>query len=115
MSRSGAVSYTHLKRGLRTIARYSPDLNWGDALAAHPEWFTRDEQGQPQPTQDSPDLFQTCMFSTYMTDYFPAVMREVISRYDVDAHYSNGVLQSSRLLLQHLPPIASPENACLLG
>jgi hypothetical protein len=25
-----------------------------------------------------------------MTDYFPAVMREVISRYDVDAHYSNG-------------------------
>jgi len=78
------------KRGLRTIARYSPDLNWGDALAAHPDWFMRDQQGQPQPTQDDPYLFQTCMFSTYMTDYFPAVMREVISRYDVDAHYSNG-------------------------
>jgi hypothetical protein len=78
------------KRGLRTIARYSPDLNWGDALAAHPDWFMRDQQGRPQPTQDDPYLFQTCMFSTYMTDYFPAVMREVISRYDVDAHYSNG-------------------------
>jgi hypothetical protein len=50
----------------------------------------RDEQGQPQATQDDPDLFQTCMFSTYMTDYFPAVIREVIGRYDVDAHYSNG-------------------------
>ena len=78
------------KRGLRTIARYSPDLNWGDALAAHPDWFMRDEQGRPKPTPDVPDLFQTCMFSTYMTDYFAAVMREVNSRYDVDAHYTNG-------------------------
>jgi hypothetical protein len=50
----------------------------------------RDEQGRPKPTPDVPDLFQTCMFSTYMTDYFAAVMREVNSRYDVDAHYTNG-------------------------
>jgi hypothetical protein len=78
------------KRGLRTIARYSPDLNWGDALEAHPEWFMRDEHSQPIPTPDTPELFQTCMFSTYMTDYFPAVMREVNSRYDMDAHYTNG-------------------------
>jgi hypothetical protein len=78
------------KRGLRTIARYSPDLNWGDALAAHPDWFMRDEQGQPMPTAEDPELFQTCMFSAYMTDYFPAVMREVNSRYDMDGHYTNG-------------------------
>jgi len=101
------------KRGLRTIARYSPDLNWGDALAAHPEWFMRDEQGQPQPTQDSHDLFQTCMFSTYMTDYFPAVMREVISRYDVDAHYSNGWPSFSLpvcycTICRQLPPPKTP-------
>ncbi len=78
------------KRGLRTVARYSPDLNWGDALAAHPEWFMRDEKGQPLASAEAPELFQTCMFSTYMTDYFPAVMREVNSRYDMDAHYTNG-------------------------
>ncbi len=78
------------KRGLRTVARYSPDLNWGDALAAHPEWFMRDEQGQPLPTPDDPELFQTCMFTSYMTDHFPAIMREVNSRYDMDAHYTNG-------------------------
>ena len=35
------------KRGLHVIARMSPDLNWGDALAAHPEWFQRDAQGRP--------------------------------------------------------------------
>ena len=78
------------KRGLRIVARYSPDLNWVDALAAHPEWFMRDEQGHPKSTADTPDLFETCMFSTYMTDYIPAVMREINARYDVDAHYTNG-------------------------
>lgn len=101
------------KRGLHAIARYSPDLNWGDALAAHPEWFMRDEEGRPKQTQDTPELFQTCMFSTYMTDYFPAVMREVISRYDVDAHYSNG-WPSFSLPVCHcnicrtLPPAGTP-------
>ena len=33
------------KRNLRVVARMSPDLNWDDALAAHPEWFERDKQG----------------------------------------------------------------------
>ena len=35
------------KRNMRVIARFSPDLNWGDALQAHPEWFRRDKQGNP--------------------------------------------------------------------
>ncbi len=78
------------KRGLRAVARYSPDLNWDDALAAHPEWFMRNEKGEPLTTPDDTRLYSTCMFSTYMTDYFPAVMREVNERYDMDAHYTNG-------------------------
>ncbi|HEX4286963.1 MAG TPA: alpha-amylase family protein [Terracidiphilus sp.] len=78
------------KRNLRVVARYSPDLNWGDALGAHPDWFMRDKEGKALETADTSELFQTCMFSAYMTDYFPAVIREVMGRYDVDAHYSNG-------------------------
>ena len=78
------------KRGLRTIARLSPDLNWDDALQAHPEWFERDAHGNPVPDKDEPRLFRTCMFSTYMTDYIPAVMREVVSLYAVDAVFTNG-------------------------
>ena len=35
------------KRGMHVIARMSPDLNWEDAVAAHPEWFQRDAQGKP--------------------------------------------------------------------
>ena len=68
----------------------SPDLNWDDALKAHPEWAMRDSQGAVSFSREDPRLFRTCMFSTYMTDYIPAVIREVNSRYDVDALYTNG-------------------------
>ena len=34
------------KRGMHVIARMSPDLNWEDAVAAHPEWFQRDAEGK---------------------------------------------------------------------
>src|SRR5450631_4364574 len=57
------------KRGMHVIARMSPDLNWEDAVAAHPEWFRRDAQGNAMHHTEDPRLFRTCMFSTYMTDY----------------------------------------------
>ncbi len=101
------------KRGLRTVARYSPDLNWGDALAAHPEWFMRDEEGHPITTVDDPELFKTCMFSDYMTDHIPALMDEVNSRYDVDAHFANGWPEFGLLACycnrcRQLPPPKTP-------
>jgi hypothetical protein len=77
------------KRGIRVIARMSPDLNWDDAVQAHPEWFQRDSQGNVVHHTEDPRLFRTCMFSTYMTDYIPAIMREINSRYDVDGHFTN--------------------------
>jgi hypothetical protein len=78
------------KRGIRVIARTSPDLNWEDAVQAHPEWFMRDEEGKVTPHREDPRLFPTCMFSTYMTDYMPAILREVNSLYGVDGFYTNG-------------------------
>ena len=77
------------KRGLHVIARMSPDLNWEDAVQAHPEWFQRDAQGNPIQHSEDNRLFQTCMYSTYMTDYMPAVMREINSLYDVNGLYTN--------------------------
>jgi hypothetical protein len=77
------------KRGLRVIARMSPDLNWEDAVKAHPEWFQRDAQGNAKHQTEDPRLFITCMFSTYMTDYMPAIMREINSLYDVDGLFTN--------------------------
>ncbi len=78
------------KRGMRVVARMSPDLNWSDALDAHPEWAMRHRDGTAQFNEQEPRLFKTCMFSSYMDDFVPAVMREINSIYDVDCFYTNG-------------------------
>jgi hypothetical protein len=92
------------KRGMRVVARMSPDLNWGDALEAHPEWAMRYQDGSVQYSGEEPRLFKTCTFSTYMDDYVPAIMREVNSLYDIDCFYTNG-----------WPPIGSlPECYCAI-
>lgn len=78
------------KRGMRVVARMSPDLNWGDALEAHPEWAMRNRDGSVQHSGEDPRLFKTCMFTSYMDEYVPAIMREVNSFYDVDCFYANG-------------------------
>jgi hypothetical protein len=102
------------KRGLRTVARMSPDLNWGDAAEAHPDWFERDESGDLIPAKDDPRLFRTCMFSDYMTDYIPAIMREINSLYEVDAFYTNGWPPIGSLpacycaICKNLPPSNTP-------
>jgi len=77
------------KRGLHVIARMSPDLNWEDAVKAHPEWFQRDAEGKVVVHTEDDRLFRTCMFSSYMTDYIPAIMREVNSLYNVDGIFTN--------------------------
>ena len=92
------------KRGMRVVARMSPDLNWGDALEAHPEWAMRNADGSVQSSGEEPRLFKTCMFSTYMDNYVPAIMREINSLYDVDCFYTNG-----------WPPLGSlPECHCAI-
>jgi Hypothetical glycosyl hydrolase 6/Beta-galactosidase trimerisation domain len=77
------------KRGIHVIARMSPDLNWEDAVTAHSEWFQRDAQGEVVRHNEDPRLFRTCMFTSYMTDYMPAIMREINSLYDVDGMFTN--------------------------
>lgn len=77
------------KRNIRVIARMSPDLNWGDALKAHPEWFKRDKQGNPITALEDTRLYETCMFTTYMTEHIPAIMHEVNDRYHIDGIFTN--------------------------
>ena len=89
------------RRNLHVIARMSPDLNWEDAVQAHPEWFQRDAQGNVVRHSEDRRLFRTCMFSTYMTDYVTAVMREVNSLYDVDGLFTNAWPPLGRLPVCH--------------
>jgi hypothetical protein len=78
------------RRGMRVVARMSPDLNWGDALEAHPEWAMRAGDGSVLFREEDPRLFHTCMFTSYMDDYVSAIMREINALYDVDCFYTNG-------------------------
>src|SRR5580692_10422546 len=102
------------KRNMRVVARMSPDLNWGDALEAHPEWSMRNKDGSAQLSGEEPRLFKTCMFSTYMDDYVPAIMREINSLYDVDCFYTNGWPPLGSLpdchcsICNKLPPSGTP-------
>jgi hypothetical protein len=62
----------------------------------------RNKDGSVQFSGEEPRLFKTCMFSSYMDDYVPAIMREINSLYDVDCFYTNG-----------WPPLGSlPECHC---
>jgi Hypothetical glycosyl hydrolase 6/Beta-galactosidase trimerisation domain len=102
------------KRNMRVVARMSPDLNWGDALEAHPEWAMRYKDGSVQFSGEEPRLFKTCMFSSYMDDYVPAIMREINSLYDVDCFYTNGWPPIGSLprcyctICSKLPPSGTP-------
>jgi hypothetical protein len=102
------------KRGMRVVARMSPDLNWGDALEAHPEWAMRYKDGSVQFSGEDPRLFKTCMFSTYMDEYVPAIIREVNLLYDVDCFYTNGWPPIGTLpecycgICNKLPPAGTP-------
>ncbi|MCX7604269.1 MAG: beta-galactosidase trimerization domain-containing protein [Bryobacteraceae bacterium] len=103
------------QRGIRVIGRLSPDLQWEDALAAHPEWFVRDREGRPVPPfSRTPGLYQTCMFSSYFTEQIPAILREVNARYEVDAFYANGwpnwnLPECDCEACRRLPPRGTPE------
>ncbi len=102
------------KRGMRVVARMSPDLNWDDCLEAHPDWFERHADGSPNRSNEEPRLIRTCMFTGYMTDYIPAIIREVNTTYDVDAFYCNGWPPLGELPKCHcsvckdLPPSGTP-------
>lgn len=101
------------KRGLHVIARMSPDLNWEDATQAHPEWFQRAADGSVVRHGEDPRLFRTCMFTGYMTEYMPAIMREVNSLYEIDGLFTNAWPPLGALPVCHcaecrkLPPAGS--------
>jgi hypothetical protein len=87
------------KRGMRVVARMSPDLNWGDALEAHPGMGDARRQRIGPLSGEEPRLSAPACSPAIWTDYVPAIMREINSLYDVDCFYTNG-----------WPPIGSLPN-----
>jgi len=85
-------------RGIRIMGRMSPDTAHADLAEKHPEWFRRNADGHlaqerggeaPDPSEGA-SYAPTCQFTSYYSEYVPAIIKEVLSRYEIDGIYTNG-------------------------
>jgi hypothetical protein len=77
------------------VGRFSPDIVQLRAAERHPDWFLRDREGRIAREGAGggvlpPNYGQTCQFTAYFDTQTPAIMRELVARYDVDGLYTNG-------------------------
>lgn len=72
--------------GLKMIGRF--DLSKGTQIAyeAHPEWFVHNKAGEPQEYNGS---YQACVNAGWAKDYSLRILREGLSRYDLDGVFFN--------------------------
>lgn len=83
------------KRDIRVVGRFSPDIVQLRAAERHPDWFRRDKTGAIAREGAGggvlpPNYGETCQFTAYFDQQTPAIMRELVARYDVDGLYTNG-------------------------
>ncbi|HEX8412346.1 MAG TPA: hypothetical protein VF637_00465, partial [Sphingomicrobium sp.] len=83
------------QRNIRVVGRFSPDIVQLRAADRHPDWFRRDKSGAISREGAGggvlpPTYGETCQFTAYYDTQTPAIMRELVARYDVDGLYTNG-------------------------
>ncbi len=61
--------------GLTVLARMDSNRTTLQALQEHPEWFTRNAEGDPY---QAGNRYITCINSRYYTDFLPDLLREII-------------------------------------
>ncbi|MGK9230451.1 beta-galactosidase trimerization domain-containing protein [Inquilinus limosus] len=98
------------REGMRVVARMDPNWCYADGAEAHPEWIARTADGRPVHHPEVPELFRTCMFSTFYTEQMPAIYREMNALYDIDGFFTNGWPSTGRR-----PPWYNAEHQHLAG
>lgn len=63
--------------GIYVMARMDSNRTAENFFKAHPDWFTRDRNGNPYRAADK---YITCVNSPYYDEYLPAVITEIIER-----------------------------------
>ncbi|WP_186445973.1 beta-galactosidase trimerization domain-containing protein [Paenibacillus cremeus] len=93
---------------IRAVAAMDLSLIPGNAAAAHPEWCSRDEKGKPyKANEDLGDFYIACPLSGYQNEYLAEILREIVSRYELDgikfgggsygfSSYGNGICHCER-------------------
>ena len=71
---------------LKVIARMDSNRVAQDFFEVHPDWVTRDLQGEPYRVQDK---YFTCINSPYYYEYLPLVLQEIIERSHPDGFSDN--------------------------
>ena len=72
--------------GLFVMARMDSNRTAEDFYQAHPDWFSRDRDGQPYRAADK---YVACINSPYYDEYLPSVLREIIERSHPDGFTDN--------------------------
>jgi hypothetical protein len=63
--------------GLVVMARMDSNRTAEDFYRAHPDWFTRNANGEPYRAAEK---YITCINSPYYDDYLPDILREIVER-----------------------------------
>ncbi len=72
--------------GLRVLARIDPSCAPKALAAEHPEWFTRDRDGN---FCEVSEHYVTCPNAAYYHERIPEIVREMLTRYDADGIWNN--------------------------
>ncbi|WP_460781141.1 alpha-amylase family protein [Microbacterium shaanxiense] len=85
----GALVSGARELGLVVMARIDSHAVHGTIAAQHPEWLSRGPDGEPQEHWSAPNVWLTCPFGPYATEFVPKINAEILERYDVDAIFAN--------------------------
>ncbi|MBL8291460.1 MAG: beta-galactosidase trimerization domain-containing protein [Bryobacterales bacterium] len=77
------------KQNMVVIARTDPHAVLDDVQQAHPDWIQHTADGKPRRHWADPSRWVTCALGPYNWDFMNDVNREIVSRYQVDAIFSN--------------------------
>lgn len=77
------------KLGMHVMARVDPHAIHADAAEAHPEWVAINRDGSPREHWAFPGIFVTDALGSYNRDFTTDVIREVVTKYDIDAVFAN--------------------------
>jgi hypothetical protein len=72
--------------GLRVLARIDPSCAPKAFAADHPEWFSRDSEGN---FCEVSEHYVTCPNAAYYHERMPEVVREILTRYGADGIWNN--------------------------
>jgi len=79
--------------GLVVIARMDSNRTAEDFYRAHPDWFTRNANGEPYRAADK---YIACINSPYYDEYLPDVLREIVERSHPEGFTDNSWAGMSR-------------------